>query len=250
MRTIGWRREGERRPAPARPAPKPWPFWARFTQLQIGLFLYGLSAAMLVRSRLGLDPWDVFHQGLSRAIGLSIGAWVILIGALVLLLWIPLRQRPGIGTICNVLLIGTWLDLTLRAIPLIHPMPIRVGLMVGGIVLCGIATGLYIGAAMGPGPRDGLMVGIANRGHSIRVVRTGIEVTVLIIGWLLGGVVGIGTILYALSIGPIAHVTIPAFARGPILHEREPEPEHGPAPRTGILPASPPAPGEVACASD
>jgi len=204
------------------PARAQWPFWARFVQLQIGLFLYGLSAAMLVRSRLGLDPWDVFHQGLSRTIGLTIGTWVILIGALVLLLWIPLRQRPGIGTISNVILIGVWLDLTLRAIPLIHPLPVRIGLMVGGILLCGIATGLYIGAAMGPGPRDGLMVGIANRGHSIRVVRTAIEVTVLAAGWLLGGTVGIGTVLYALSIGPIAHVTIPAFSRGPVLRERSP----------------------------
>jgi uncharacterized membrane protein YczE len=220
--------------------------------LQIGLFLYGLSAAMLVRSRLGLDPWDVFHQGLSRALGLSIGTWVILIGVLVLLLWIPLRQRPGIGTISNVILIGVWLDLTLRAIPLIHPLAGRVGLMAGGIVLCGIATGLYIGAAMGPGPRDGLMVGIANRGHSIRVVRTAIEVIVLIAGWLLGGTIGIGTVLYALTIGLIAHVTIPAFARGQVLREHAPngKPERDAERMPGTRPAAAPAPGEVACASD
>jgi uncharacterized membrane protein YczE len=210
-------RHREPRPVPVR---KPWPFWPRFVQLQIGLLLYGVSAAMLVRSRLGLDPWDVFHQGLARQTGLSIGTWVILVGFAVLLLWIPLRQRPGIGTVSNVFLIGVWLDLTLHVLPDVHVMAARVALMVGGIVLCGLATGLYIGAAMGPGPRDGLMVGIANRGHSIRVVRTSIEVLVLIVGWLLGGTVGVGTVLYALTIGLIAHVTIPAFSRGPVLRER------------------------------
>jgi uncharacterized membrane protein YczE len=213
-----------------------WPFWARFVQLQVGLFLYGVSAAMLVRSRLGLDPWDVFHQGLARQTGLSIGTWVILVGFAVLLLWIPLRQRPGLGTLSNVILIGVWLDLTLRVIPRVGLIAPRVGLMVGGILLCGLATGLYIGAAMGPGPRDGLMVGIANRGHSVRVVRTGIELAVLVVGWLLGGTIGVGTVLYAVTIGPIAHVTIPAFSRGPVLRER-------PA-------ATPPPPKELACASD
>ncbi len=221
---------------------RPWPFWARFVQLQVGLFLYGLSAAMLVRGRLGLDPWDVFHQGLARTFGLSIGAWVIIVGGLVLLLWIPLRQRPGIGTISNVLLIGVWLDLTLHFIPYVHAIGVRWALMLGGIALCGLATGLYIGAAMGPGPRDGLMVGIANRGHSIRVVRTGIEILVLAIGWLLGGTVGVGTVLYALTIGPIAHVTIPAFSRGPVLREPPPARDRRRG-RRG-------APEEVACASD
>jgi uncharacterized membrane protein YczE len=204
----------------------------------VGLFLYGLSAAMLVRGRLGLDPWDVFHQGLSRAFGLSIGAWVILVGFAVLLLWIPLRQRPGIGTLSNVILIGVWLDLSLRAIPFVGPIGARWALMLGGILLCGLATGLYIGAAMGPGPRDGLMVGIANRGHSVRVVRTSIELAVLAVGWALGGTVGIGTVLYALTIGPIAHVTIPAFSRGPVLRERPATPKRRPAPE------------ELACASD
>jgi uncharacterized membrane protein YczE len=223
----------QRRRTPV-PAPTPWPFWARFVQLQVGLFLYGVSAAFLVRARLGLDPWDVFHQGLARQTGLSIGTWVILVGFAVLLLWIPLRQRPGIGTLSNVILIGVWLDVTLRLMPLVHPIAARWGLMVGGILLCGVATGLYIGAAMGPGPRDGLMVGIANRGHSVRVVRTAIELTVLAVGWLLGGTVGVGTVLYAVTIGPIAHVTIPAFSRGPVLRERP----------------SPGTPKELACASD
>ena len=120
-------RRNETSPGPVAPVParRPWPFWARFVQLQVGLFLYGLSAAMLVRGRLGLDPWDVFHQGLSRTFGLSIGAWVILVGGAVLLLWIPLRQRPGIGTISNVLLIGVWLDVTLLAIPYVHAIGVR-----------------------------------------------------------------------------------------------------------------------------
>ena len=225
------------------PTRAPWPFWARFAQLQIGLFVYGFSQALLVRSRLGLDPWDVFHQGLARQTGLTIGQWTILIGAAVLLLWIPLRQRPGLGTICNVILIGVWLDAMPRVIPDVQPMATRWGFLLSGIALCGIATGLYIGAAMGPGPRDGLMVGIANRGHSIRVVRTAIELTVLAIGWVLGGTLGVGTALFAIAIGPIAHVTIPAFARGPVLRER--------APREGKperdLAATPEG---LACASD
>ena len=204
------------------PARAPWPFWARFVQLQVGLFLYGLSQALLVRGRLGLDPWDVFHQGLSEQTGLTIGTWTILVGAAVLLLWIPLRQRPGIGTICNVLLIGVWFDAWLRVIPDVHALATRWAFLLSGIALCGIATGLYIGAAMGPGPRDGLMVGIANRGHSVRVVRTAIELSVLVVGFLLGGTVGIGTALFAIAIGPVAHVTIPAFARGPVLRERPP----------------------------
>jgi uncharacterized membrane protein YczE len=236
MRILGRRRS--RTAAPPRP---PWPFWARFTQLQVGLFLYGLSQALLVRSRLGLDPWDVFHQGLARQTGLAIGTWTILVGAVVLLLWIPLRQRPGLGTICNVLFIGLWLDAALQVIPYQHGLAVRWGFLLSGIALCGIATGLYIGAAMGPGPRDGLMVGIANRGHSIRLVRTAIELTVLVVGFLLGGTVGIGTALFALAIGPIAHVTIPAFARGPVLRARE---HHAP-PDTAA-----PCTGEVACASD
>ena len=192
-----------------------WPFWARFAQLISGLILYGLSAALMVRGNLGLDPWDVFHQGLSRVTNLAIGTWVILVGALVLLLWIPLRQRPGIGTVCNAVLIGLTLNVALPLMPTPHSLALRWACLLGGILLCGLATGLYIGAAMGPGPRDGLMVGLANRGHSIRVVRTAIELLVLVIGFLLGGTVGIGTVLFAVSIGPIAHVTIPALARTP-----------------------------------
>ena len=190
-----------------------WPLWARLAQLFVGLVLYGISAALLVRGDLGLDPWDVFHQGLSRHTDLAIGTWIVIVGVTVLLLWIPLRMRPGIGTISNAILIGVTMNWVLDVFPPVHGMVPRWACLLGGIVLCGIATGAYIGAALGPGPRDGLMVGIAARGHSLRVVRTLLEVTVLVIGWVMGGTVGIGTVLFAVLIGPIAHVTIPAFSR-------------------------------------
>lgn len=191
-----------------------WPLWARFVQLLVGLLLFGISVALLVRSDLGLDPWDVLHQGLSRQTNLSIGAWSILVGAGVLLLWLPLRQLPGIGTVCNVVIIGLSLDAVLNIVPVPDSIAMRWLYLVSGIALCGVATGAYIGAALGPGPRDGLMVGLANRGHSLRVVRTVIELAVLFAGFLLGGTVGIGTVLFAVSIGPLAHITIPAFSRG------------------------------------
>lgn len=196
------------------PAKASWPFWARLIQLFVGLVLYGVSAALLVRGDLGLDPWDVFHQGLSRHTNLAIGTWIIIVGAAVLLLWIPLRMRPGIGTISNAILIGLTMNWVLDVFPLVNNLALRWACLLGGIVLCGVATGAYIGAAMGPGPRDGLMVGIAARGHSLRAVRTILELTVLVIGWLMGGTVGIGTVLFAILIGPIAHVTIPALSRG------------------------------------
>lgn len=189
-----------------------WPLWARVVQLLIGLVAFGTSAAFLVRADLGLDPWDVLHQGLARQTNLSIGTWTILVGVVVLLLWFPLRLRPGVGTLCNVVIIGLSLDAALRILPAPQDLAPRWGYLLGGILLCGVATGTYIGAAFGPGPRDGLMVGLANRGHSIRVVRTAIELSVLATGFLLGGTVGIGTVLFAVSIGPIAHVTIPAFS--------------------------------------
>jgi uncharacterized membrane protein YczE len=181
----------------------------RLGQLYAGLILYGVSDAMLVLAGLGLDPWDVFHQGLSRTIGLGIGTWSIIVGAAVLLLWIPLRQRPGFGTLSNVIVIGAVVNLVLAHVDAPHEIGVRVAVLVAAVVLNGIATGCYIGAGLGPGPRDGLMTGWAARGHSIRVVRTIIEVTVLIVGFLLGGTVGVGTVLYAVSIGPLAHVFIP-----------------------------------------
>ena len=188
---------------------------ARLIQLVVGLLLFGVSLALLLRSRLGLDPWDVFHQGLAIRSGIPIGTVTILVGAVVLLLWIPLGQRPGIGTIANVILVGLALDGTLAVMPTPTDLGVRWAFLVAGIVLNGIATGAYIGAALGPGPRDGLMVGVASRGHSLRVVRTTIELTVLGVGWLLGGTVGIGTVLYAVTIGPIVHVTLPALTRRP-----------------------------------
>jgi uncharacterized membrane protein YczE len=184
----------------------------RLVQLYVGLVLYGVSASMLLLAGLGVDPWDVLHQGLSRRLGLGVGTWAIIVGVAVLLLWIPLRQRPGFGTVSNVIVVGLVIDAVLAAVPPVHGLPARVLVMLGGVVLNGIATGAYIGAGLGPGPRDGLMVGLAAGGHSIRVVRTCIEITVLLTGWLLGGTVGIGTVVYALGIGPIAHVSIPRLA--------------------------------------
>lgn len=192
----------------------------RLVQLYTGLLLYGVSSSLLVLAGLGLDPWDVFHQGLSKTFGLAIGTWAILIGVAVLLFWIPLRQRPGIGTLSNVVLVGLTMDVVLGHTHQPQAMAARIACLVGGVFLNGVATGAYIGAGLGPGPRDGLMTGLAARGHSIRVVRTGLELTVLATGWLLGGTVGVGTVLYALSIGPLAHFFIPLFARG------RPTPEH------------------------
>jgi uncharacterized membrane protein YczE len=181
----------------------------RLGQLYGGLLLYGISDAMLVLAGLGLDPWDVLHQGLSRTFGLGIGTWTIIIGAAVLLLWIPLRQRPGLGTVSNVFLVGGMVNLVLALVPAPHLMAVRIVVLIAAVGFNGLATALYIGAGLGPGPRDGLMTGLGARGHSIRVVRTIIELSVLVIGFFMGGTVGVGTVLYAVSIGPIAHVLIP-----------------------------------------
>jgi uncharacterized membrane protein YczE len=187
----------------------------RFAQLLAGLVGYGVTASMMVLAGLGLDPWDVLHQGLSRTFGLAIGTWAVIASVLVLVCgWIPLRQRPGVGTVTNALLVGVVMDVILATVHPPHVLWARIALLVGGVIGNGFATGFYIGAGLGPGPRDGLSTGIAGRGHSMRVVRTTIEGTVLITGFLLGGTVGVGTLVYALAIGPITHVTIPALAVG------------------------------------
>lgn len=184
----------------------------RATQLLVGLWLFGASVALLVRADLGLDPWNVLHQGISGRTGQSIGLVVIAVSVVVLVLWVPLRQRPGVGTLANVVLVGLSLDLTLVILAAPTDLRWRVAYLVVGIVGNAVATALYIGAGLGPGPRDGLMTGLAARGVSIRVARTCIEVTVLVAGWLLGGTVGVGTVAFAMSIGPLVHVLIPRLA--------------------------------------
>jgi uncharacterized membrane protein YczE len=183
----------------------------RFAQLSVGLVLYGATAAMLVLAQLGLDPWDVLHQGFSRTFGLPIGTWAIIVSIVVLLAWWPLHQRPGVGTVANALVVGAVIDLMLAIFSPPHALAVRYALLVAGVLGNGFATGLYIGAGLGPGPRDGLSTAVAARGHSMRVVRTGVEATVLVAGYLLGGTVGIGTVLYALTIGPVTHRTIPGL---------------------------------------
>ena len=182
----------------------------RLVQLFVGLSLYGASMGMLVRSALGLDPWDVFHYGVSLHVPWTFGTIVVVISFAVLLLRIPLRQMPGLGTIANAVWIGVATDLTLSTTPEQHDLLPRAGLLLGGIVLNGIAGALYIGSQLGPGSRDGLMTGLHRRtGISLRVVRTTLELSVLVIGWLLGGVVGLGTVLYALAIGPLVQFFLP-----------------------------------------
>ena len=179
----------------------------RLTQLYVGLVLFGVSMGLLVRSRLGNMPWDVLHQGLVRQLGGTIGGWSIAVGVVVLLLWIPLRQRPGLGTVSNVVLIGVSVDATLAVLPNAGPMAARVGFIVAGVVLNGFATALYVGARLGPGPRDGLMTGfVARTGGSVRVVKTLIELAVVLVGALLGGTVGVGTVAYVVAIGPMVQV--------------------------------------------
>ncbi|CAL9368654.1 hypothetical protein SUDANB58_00803 [Streptomyces sp. enrichment culture] len=188
----------------------------RLAQLYGGLALYGASSALLVRSGLGLEPWNVLHQGLAERTGLSMGLVLTVVGAAVLLLWIPLRQRPGLGTVSNVLVIGAAVDATLAVVPDAHGLPARIASMVAGIVLNGAATGLYIAARFGPGPRDGLMTGLHLRtGLSVRLVRTAVEITVVATGFALGGSAGVGTLLYAVSIGPLAQVFLRVFAVPP-----------------------------------
>ncbi|MEU0497381.1 hypothetical protein [Mycobacterium sp. NPDC006124] len=181
----------------------------RGAALLVGLVGYGFSMAVMVRSGLGLDPWDVFHQGLANRTGLTIGTVTAVVGVLVLLAWIPLRNRPGIGTVANVVVIAVTVDAALAVLPEPTGLPVRVSMMLGAVLLNAVSTVLYIAAGLGPGPRDGLMTGLVGRtGLSVRLVRTSIEATVLAAGWLLGGTVGIGTVVYAFGIGPLVQLTL------------------------------------------
>ncbi|WP_428846887.1 YczE/YyaS/YitT family protein [Rhizohabitans arisaemae] len=173
--------------------------------------LYGVGIALPVESTLGLSPWDVFHQGLAKLTGWSIGVWLVIVGVAIMLLWIPLRQRPGIGTVSNALLVGVFADLAIWLIPTPQTLALRWLALLAGMTILAAATGLYIGAGLGPGPRDGIMMGLARRGWSIRVARTVIEVIVLAAGWLLGGTVGLGTLVVALCIGPLTQFFMPLF---------------------------------------
>ncbi|MET8778613.1 hypothetical protein ABZV58_26720 [Nocardia sp. NPDC004654] len=186
----------------------------RLVALYSGLWMYGFSMAVMVRAGLGLDPWDVFHQGVAEHVPLSFGAVTAVTGAVVLLAWIPLRQRPGLGTVSNIVVIGLSVDVGLWLLPTWESLPVRIAAMLAAVVLNAAATVAYIGAGMGPGPRDGLMTGLVRRtGWSVRTIRTTIEVTVLVTGWLLGGSVGLGTLVYAFGIGPLIQLMIPAVDR-------------------------------------
>jgi uncharacterized membrane protein YczE len=197
-------------PAPGRRSLRGRALPRRLAQLYVGLALYGVSMALLVRSGLGVMPWDVLHQGLARHLGGTIGGWSIVIGALVLIAWVPLRERPGLGTVSNVVVIGVAVDAALALLTEPSAMPVRVVLAAAGVALNAVATAAYVGARLGPGPRDGLMTGLVRRtGRSVRLVRTGIEVTVVLAGWALGGTLGVVTVLYVLAIGPLVHVLLP-----------------------------------------
>jgi uncharacterized membrane protein YczE len=197
----------------------------RWVQLLVGLTLYGIAIALMVRAGIGLSPWDVLSQGLTRVTGIPFGVIVVLTGVVVLLLWIPLRERPGIGTVLNILLIGPAAELGLWLVPQQTVWWAQGLVFTGGLVLLAVASGLYVGARFGPGPRDGLMTGIHSRfGWPIWAARTAIEVTVLTIGWLLGGQVGLGTLAFAALIGPLVNITLPLL--------RVPEPATAPEPES------------------
>ncbi|RWZ59584.1 hypothetical protein ELQ92_12195 [Labedella populi] len=213
----------------------------RIAQLLVGLVLYGIAGALMIRAVLGVDPWTVLAQGLSVRTGLGIGILTNTIGVLVLLLWIPLRQRPGVGTVLNILIIGPSIELGLWLVPPMTDSWAQILVFAAGLLLLAVASGLYIGARMGPGPRDGLMTGLHRRfGIPIWVARTSVEVTVLTIGWILGGNVGFGTVAFALLIGPLCNVTLPLFAiRAP---EAGPaDAASDPTPTVQVPAATPPA---------
>ncbi len=189
----------------------------RVPRLVVGLVLFGVGISLQVISGLGLSPWEVLHQGISNRTGVPLGTVGIITGFVVLLLWIPLRERFGVGTVANIVLIGIVIDLSLWLLPdSVEGLVARSVLLVAGILIVGVGSGLYIGAGLGPGPRDGLMTGLATRGMNIGVARFGIEITVLVIGWLLGGTVGVGTALFAFGMGPLIALFLPMFALEPL----------------------------------
>jgi uncharacterized membrane protein YczE len=180
--------------------------------LTSGLVLFGIGIGLMLQSGLGVPPWDVLHQGLSRQFGLTVGMWSIIVSIIVLLLWIPLGERYGVGTLLNTVIIGLVIDITAVVFPFAGDALIAWVMLISGVIAIGVASGLYIGANLGPGPRDGLMTGIAKRGPSIRVTRVLIEVTVLAIGWALGGTFGVGTVVFALAIGPLVQFFLPRLS--------------------------------------
>jgi uncharacterized membrane protein YczE len=192
----------------------------RATRLLLGLVLFGLALATLVKADLGLDPWNVFTQGLARQIDLSLGQTTVIVSVLLLLVWIPLGERPGLGTVANALIVGPVVDLGLAIIPAPDQLAGQVAYMVVAIVCTAIATGLYVGAGWGPGPRDGLMTGLAAHGVPIAVARAGLEITVLIVGWFLGGSVGVATVAFAVTIGPLVRIALHRLAVRPAEMQR------------------------------
>lgn len=205
------------------PASSPWNQTRRITQLMLGLILYGVGVAVVVVAGLGVDPWTVLAEGLAIRTGIGLGWITNIIGLVVLALWIPLHQRPGVGTVANILVVGTALQLALPLLPSPENLVQSGAMLMAGVVLVGVAGGLYIGARFGPGPRDGLMTGISARwGWPLWLARTVVEITVLSIGWMLGGTVGVGTLIYALAIGPLSHAALRVFDTGRVtrLHAR------------------------------
>ncbi|MFJ6652511.1 YitT family protein [Microbacterium sp. NPDC091313] len=193
----------------------------RVLQLLVGLVLYGVGVGLTVAAGLGVDPWTVLAEGLSTRTGIGIGWVTNLLGALVLLAWIPLRQRPGVGTVANIALVGTSMQITLALLPAPVSLPGRVGYLAVGVATVAVASGIYIGARFGPGPRDGLMTGLhARLGLPIWLCRLSVEGTVLVLGWMLGGTAGLGTVVFALAIGPLVHMALPLFAIPPRPSER------------------------------
>lgn len=224
------------------------PVRRRLVQLYVGLVLFGVSVAMVIRATLGNAPWDVLHQGLARTFGLGTGVWSIIVSFLLLVLWIPLRERPGLGTISNALVVGLVLQLFLDHVPDAEALPVQLALLFGGVGLNALAGGMYIGARFGAGPRDGLMTGVNRRyGLPLGPVRTSIEITVLISGWLLGGTVGVGTVVYALGIGPLVAMALPRLTV-PVA-PAEPPPSRT-APSSAARPRGRPSPGSSGRRSD